>query len=39
MPLAELAEDMTRRPERYTVWFRHYFREHSDAIAAWMKSG
>ena len=39
MPLAELAEDMTRRPERYTVWFRHYFREHSDAIAAWMMSG
>jgi len=39
MPLAELAEDLMRRPERYTIWFRHYFREHYDVIAAWMKSG
>jgi isopentenyl-diphosphate Delta-isomerase len=38
-PLTELAEDLRRRPELYTVWFRHYFREHSDAIAAWMKNG
>jgi len=39
MPLAELADDLTRRPELYTIWLRHYFREHYDAIAAWMKSG
>jgi len=28
-----------QRPESYTVWFRHYFREHYDAIAAWMEKG
>ena len=39
MPLAELAEDMMRRPELYTIWFRHYFREHYDVIASWMASG
>ena len=39
LPLAELAGDLARRPERYTIWFRHYFREHHDDIAAWMKSG
>ena len=39
MPLAELAEDLMRRPELYTIWFRHYFREHYDVIAAWMKNG
>jgi isopentenyl-diphosphate delta-isomerase len=38
LPLAELADDLARRPDRYTVWFRHYFREHSDDIAAWMKA-
>jgi isopentenyl-diphosphate delta-isomerase len=39
MPLSELAEDLIRRPELYTIWFRHYFREHYDAIAGWTKSG
>ena len=39
IPFAALAEDLTRRPEFYTVWFRHYFREHYDAIAAWMEKG
>ena len=39
MGLDELADDMTQRPESYTIWFRHYFREHYDVIAAWMKSG
>lgn len=39
MPFAVLADDVTRRPELYTVWFRHYFREHYDAIAAWMEKG
>jgi isopentenyl-diphosphate Delta-isomerase len=37
LPLAELAGDLARRPERYTIWFRHYFREHHDDIVAWMK--
>ena len=39
MRFAELADDLIRRPERYTVWFHHYFREHRDIIAAWMRSG
>ena len=39
MPLSELAGDLTRRPELYTIWLRHYFREHDEVIAAWMKSG
>ena len=39
MPLAELAGDLTRRPELYTIWLRHYFREHDEVIVAWMKSG
>jgi isopentenyl-diphosphate delta-isomerase len=39
LPLAELADDLVRRPDSYTVWFRHYFREHSDDIAAWMEAG
>jgi isopentenyl-diphosphate Delta-isomerase len=39
LPLAELADDLVRRPDRYTVWFRHYFREHGDDIAAWMRAG
>jgi isopentenyl-diphosphate Delta-isomerase len=38
-PFAVLTEDLARRPELYTVWFCHYFREHYDAIAAWMASG
>jgi isopentenyl-diphosphate Delta-isomerase len=39
MPFAVLTEDLTRRPEFYTVWFCLYFREHYDAIAAWMENG
>ena len=39
MPLAELADDLTRRPELYTIWLRHYFREHDVVIAAWIESG
>jgi len=39
MPLAKLTEELMRRPERYTIWFRHYFREHYDVIAEWMKNG
>jgi len=39
MPLPELADDLISRPELYTIWFRHYFREHDDAIAAWMRCG
>jgi isopentenyl-diphosphate Delta-isomerase len=39
LPLAELVNDLVRRPDRYTVWFRHYFREHRDDIVAWMKAG
>src|SRR5262249_10561298 len=34
MPFTALAEDLTRRPELYTIWLRHYFREHYGAIAA-----
>lgn len=36
---AALAEDVTRQPDSYTVWFRHYFREHYDTISAWMAAG
>ncbi len=39
MPFAALSDDLTDRPELYTVWFRHYFREHYEAIAEWMKRG
>jgi isopentenyl-diphosphate delta-isomerase len=39
MTITALTDDLTRQPERYTIWFRHYFREHDDAIAAWMKNG
>ena len=39
MPFTALAEDLTRRPQLYTIWLRHYFRQHYDAIAAWMESG
>jgi isopentenyl-diphosphate Delta-isomerase len=39
MPFEALTDDLARRPELYTVWLRHYFREHYDAIAGWMKSG
>ena len=36
---AQLADDLARRPDSYTVWFRHYFREHGDDITAWMQAG
>lgn len=36
MPFAKLADDLTRRPHRYTIWFRHYFSAHHADIAAWM---
>jgi isopentenyl-diphosphate Delta-isomerase len=36
IPLTELTDDLARRPDRYTIWFRHYFRMHHDDIAAWM---
>jgi isopentenyl-diphosphate Delta-isomerase len=36
MPLAQLAEDLARRPDHYTIWFRHYFRMHHEDIEAWM---
>jgi isopentenyl-diphosphate Delta-isomerase len=39
MPFEALTDDLARRPQLYTVWLRHYFREHYDAIAGWMKSG
>jgi isopentenyl-diphosphate Delta-isomerase len=39
MPFEALTDDLARRPQLYTVWFRHYFREHYDAIAGWMRSG
>lgn len=39
MPFSALADDLARQPELYTVWFRHYFREHYDVIAGWMESG
>ena len=39
MPFAELTADMQRRPEIYTIWLRHYFGEHGDAIADWMQTG
>jgi isopentenyldiphosphate isomerase len=39
MPFTALAEDLTRRPHLYTIWLRHYFREHYGAIAAWMENG
>jgi isopentenyl-diphosphate delta-isomerase len=39
VPFTALVDDLTRRPELYTVWFRHYFREHYDIISVWMKTG
>jgi isopentenyl-diphosphate delta-isomerase len=39
MPLADLTRDLHERPEQYTIWFRHYFREQSNVIVAWMKNG
>ncbi len=37
MPFAELLADQAAHPERYSVWFRHYLRNHGDAIAKWMQ--
>jgi hypothetical protein len=39
IPLAALIDDLDRRPEHYTIWFRHYLREHLAEIAPWMKGG
>jgi isopentenyl-diphosphate delta-isomerase len=39
MRFEALTDDLAHRPELYTVWLRHYFSEHYDAIAGWMKSG
>jgi isopentenyl-diphosphate Delta-isomerase len=39
VPLPNLAEDITSRPELYTIWFRHYFAAHGNAIAVWMRDG
>ena len=39
IPLAGLIDDLERRPERYTIWFRHYLREHLADIAPWMERG
>lgn len=39
MPFTALADDLVRQPDLYTIWFRHYLREHYDVIAAWMKNG
>jgi isopentenyl-diphosphate Delta-isomerase len=37
--LATLIDDLERRPEHYTIWFRHYLREHLAEITPWMKGG
>jgi len=34
-----LADDLARRGELYTVWFRHYFSAHGEIIAAWLNGG
>jgi isopentenyl-diphosphate delta-isomerase len=34
----ELAADIAARPERYSAWFRHYLREHGDAVAGWLQA-
>jgi isopentenyl-diphosphate delta-isomerase len=38
MPFDELVADLAAHPERYSVWFKHYLRDHGDAIAKWIKS-
>ncbi len=35
----DLSDDLVRRPELYTIWFRHYLGEHRDDIAAWIGNG
>jgi len=37
--LATLIDDLDRHPEHYTIWFRHYLREHLAEIARWMERG
>ena len=37
--LEALVDDLGQKPENYTVWLRHYLREHIDAIAPWMERG
>ena len=39
IPLAGLIDDLEHHPERYTIWFRHYLREHLADIAPWMERG
>jgi isopentenyl-diphosphate Delta-isomerase len=34
----ELLADQAAHPERYSIWFRHYLRNHGEAIASWMRS-
>ena len=38
VPFEELRADLAANPARYTVWFRHYFQHHGDAIAKWMRA-
>jgi isopentenyl-diphosphate delta-isomerase len=35
--LSELAADQSARPQTYTIWFRHYLREHGERIADWLR--
>lgn len=35
----DLSDDLSDRPEAYTIWFRHYLHAHGDDIAAWLKTG
>ena len=37
--LATLVDDLERHPERYSIWFRHYLREHIAEITPWMEAG
>jgi isopentenyl-diphosphate Delta-isomerase len=39
IPLATLMHDLERHPEHYTIWFRHYLREHIAEIGPWMEAG
>jgi isopentenyl-diphosphate delta-isomerase len=39
LSLAELRDDEAQQPELYTIWFRHYLREHRDSIATWIENG
>jgi isopentenyl-diphosphate Delta-isomerase len=37
--LDALIDDLARSPQRYTVWFHHYLREHIAQITPWMEHG